>query len=222
MTEDLKKFDAQLKRCNQRLKEASIRATVTRKGHSLYVRATLPPKPNRKQAKPFQQFVPLDAKATSQGLKRGEAEAKKIGAALDLKEFDWADYPLRLEQQAECQTVADWKKALEVSYFEKRKRTPTTEETFYNLYHMYLKRLHQEQLLTKEVLEQAIKATEPDSQLRSAMCFACKVIGKFAGIDVSFIDRELCGRYSSRKPAPRDLPSDDTIVEWFYKIENLD
>jgi len=84
-----------------------------------------------------------------------------------------------------------------------------------------LKRLAQNQVLTKELLEKAIKMTEPDSQPRSAMCFACKTLGEFAGVDVSFIDKKLKGTYSSNKPAPRNLPSDAEIVEWFYKILNL-
>jgi len=220
-TDHFEDFDAKLKLCNQRLTAASIRAKVARKGHSLYLRATLPPKPEAKCSKPHQQHIPLDLKTTPEGLRRAEAEAKKVGAALDLKEFNWANYSLRAATKTEPQTVADWLAAFEVSCFADRKRTPTIEQSFESTYYDYLKRLPQAQLLTAAVLERGIKATEPDSYTRRAICFAYKSFGAFAGIDVSFINKKLRGKYSSRKPAPRALPTDEMIVAMFFQIPNL-
>jgi len=221
-TDHFEDFDAKLKQCNQRLTAASIRAKVARKGRSLYLRGTLPAKPEEKCSKPHQQYITLDLKATPEGLRRAEAEAKKVGAALDLKEFSWANYSLRAATKTEPQTVSDWLAAFEVNYFADRKRTPKNENSFECTYYAYLKRLPQAQLLTPAVLERGIKATEPDSCTRSVMCFACKSFGTFAGIDVSFINKKVRGTYSSRKPAPRTLPTDETIVAVWSQIPNLD
>lgn len=219
MTDPFEKFDLALQQCNQKLKAASVRVKVERKFHSLYLRATLPPKDDSDKTKPFQQHVPLNVKATPAGLKRAEAEAKKIAAAIDLKQFSWAEYPLR-SKKAENQTAADWIAAFEMNYFERRKRTPTSESTFRYKYHYYFKRLPQRQPLTAAVLERAIKATIPDSCSRSTICQAYKALSQFAGIDLSFISKELKGAYSPNKPAPRILPEDEDIQRYFYTIAN--
>ena len=213
-------FDHKLKHVNLRLKAANLRPRVEIKGNSLYLRATLPPKPNSDRTSPHQQHLSLQVKANPAGLKRAEAEAKKVGAALDLKEFDWAGY-LEIKPKLNNQTVGDWIAAFEVDYFEHHERTPTTEDSFRNRYHTFLKRLPQNQVLTGQVLELVIKATRLNSYSRAKICHAFKRFGKFAGIDISFIDKDkLRGTYSSSRPAPRELPSDELIVEVFSKIPN--
>ncbi|MEP0879229.1 site-specific integrase [Funiculus sociatus GB2-M2] len=212
-------IDAALKQLNLRLKGANIRVSIVRKGGSLYARATLPPPPDSDKLLPYQQHLSLQLKANPIGLKRAEAEAKKIGAALDLKEFSWANYG-RGHKQADNRTVADWIAAFEENYFDNTQRNPTTEYSFKVGYSDFFKRLPQDQVLTREILERVIKATTPNSSPRSRMCYAFRRLGIFAELDVSFITKELSGSYSSSKPAPRDLPSDELIVEWFNKIPN--
>ena len=216
---ELSDFQNKLKQVNSRLKGANIRPRIELKGNSLYLRATLPPHPNSDRTSAHQQHLSLKVKATPEGLKRAEAEAKKVGAALDLKEFDWADY-LQVKPKSNNQMVSDWITAFEAHYFEDRERTPTTKESFRNKYYAYLKRLPQNQVLTRELLELVIKTTRINSCQRSWMCNAFKRFGTFAEIDVSFIDKKLRGTYSSARPAPRDLPSDELIVEGFNKILN--
>ncbi|MBD2095885.1 site-specific integrase [Trichocoleus sp. FACHB-591] len=219
---DKTEFAEKLQQLNQKLRQGNIRVSVVRKGNSLYARATLPPKTNAKKPQPHQQDVTLGLKANPQGLRRAEAIAKKIGAALELKEFQWDDYCQPSPQEMVPKTAIEWCIAFETSYFERRKRNATTEDSFHSRYGYYLKQLPQDQELTKELLERAVKATEPDSYIRDQVCTAYKALGKFAGIDINFIDKALRGTYSSSKPAPRDLPSDTEIVEWFEKIPNLD
>ena len=210
-------FDEALKELNSKLKAANIRASIERKGGSLYVRATLPPPPGSSKILSYQQHLSLDIKATLSGLKRAEAEAKKIGAALDLKEFRWSDYR-RDQPKVDRRTVADWVLAYKNDHFDKVELTPTTEESFHNSHLTHLKRLPQDQVLTRDLLEQGVKATIPNSYKRAKTCTAFQRFGKFSGLDVTFIDKDLKGSYSSFKPAPRDLPEDDLIVECFYKI----
>ena len=179
----------------------------------------MPPKPNSDRTSPYQQHLSLKVKANPEGLKRAEAQAKKVGAALDLKDFDWADY-LEIKPKLNNQTVGDWIAAFEADYFEHQERTPTTESSFKLGYYHYLKRLPQNKVLTGQVLERVIKATKLNSCSRSKICKAFKRFGKFAGIDIGFIDKKLRGTYSTNRPAPRELPSDELIVEAFSKIPN--
>jgi len=212
-------FDHKLKQVNLRLEAANTRPRIERKGDSLYLRATLPPKPNSDRTSPYQQHLSLKVKANPEGLKRAEAKAKKVGAALDLKEFDWVDY-LEIKPKINNQTAGDWIAAFKADYFEHHERTPTTEGTFRNGYHAFLKRLPQNQVLTGQVLELVIKASKLNSYSRAKICKAFKRFGAFAGIDVSFIDKKLRGTYSPNRPAPRELPPDELIVEAFRKIPN--
>jgi len=216
---DFSDFYQKLKLINLRLKEANLPVSIARKGASLYARATLPPPPASDKAAPYQQHLKLGMKANLQALKRAEATTTKIGAALLLKEFRWSDYG-RGDKQPAKQTAAAWCKAFEVHYFESTERNPTTEGSFKNDYLAYLKRLPQDQALTRERLEGVIKATKPNSCQRAKSCSTFKRFGLFAGIDVTFIDKALRGTYSPFKTAPRDLPSAQVIVEWWSKIPN--
>jgi integrase len=216
---DFSDFDQKLKQVNLRLKGANIGVTLERKGGSLYARATLPPAPDSPKTSPHQQHLRLALRANLAALKQAEAMAKKIGAALDLKEFTWADYA-RAKNKPANQTVADWCMSFEVDYFEEKERNATTEHSFKAGYGTYLKRLPQNQALTKASLERTIKTTKPNSYSRSRICSAFKRFGKFAGIDISFINKDLAGDYSPFKPAPRVLPSDELLVECLHKISN--
>ena len=216
---DFSDFDGKLKLTNLKLKGAQLPVSLTRKGSSLYARATLPPPPDSHKSLPHQQHLKLGMKANLLALKQAEAIAKKIGAAVLLKEFRWSDYG-RGNKKPDKQTAAAWCKAFEVHYFEETQRNPTTEESFKTLYLDYLKRLPQAQALTRESLERVIKATQPNSCQRAKICIAFKRFGLFAGIDISFINEKLKGTYSAFKTAPRDLPSAQVIVDWWSKIPN--
>lgn len=212
-------LQAQLKQANQRLKAANTGLSLCIKGLSLYGRGTLPPKPGSLKTIPYQQEIALKIRANPAGLKRAEAEAKKIGAALALKEFDWTPYLSQVTAPSEKRTIAEWIVALEADYFDRRERNPKSETTWKTHYFDYLRRLPQQQSLTVEILERAIRSTKPDSCPRKEMCSACHNLGQFAGLDVAFI-KPLRGKYSSRRPAPRNLPSDEEIVAALEQISD--
>ena len=212
-------LQAQLIQANQRLKAANTGLSLCIKGLSLYGRGTLPPKPGSLKTIPYQQKIALKIRANPAGLKRAEAEAKKIGAALALKEFDWTLYVSHVTTPSEKRTIAEWIVALEADYFDRRQRTLASESTWETHYFEYLRRLPQQQPLTVEILKQAIRSTQPDSYTRRAMCLSCRSLGQFAELDVAFI-KPLRGKYSSRRPARRHLPSDEEIVAALERISN--
>ena len=217
MTEPL--IDKKLKGVNQRLKQANTGVTLIQKGNSLYARGTFPPKPGSAKTEPHQQEIALKVRAHPAGLREAEARAKQIGTKIVLKEFDWASYSTRPLSTAEIKTVADWLRELKTDYFQRRLRTPKSESTWRISYHTYLKRLPQEDRLTTELLNQAIRNTIPDSCTRFSMCFACQTLGQFAGLEVGFV-KALRGTYSSSRPKKRDLPTDEEIVEAILQLKN--
>lgn len=218
MTSKNSVFKQQLTAVNQRLKVAKLGVTIRQRGNRLYVRATLPPKPGTQQTKK-QQDLPTSFKAQPAGLKPAENLAKQIAGELAGGTFDWTKYGFTPQKTGAQKTVAEWISAHEKNYFERRKRTPTTEASWRNHYGTYFNRLSQEASLTEEELRQAILMTEADSCTRSKICIAYKSLGNFAGLSTEFT-RELKGTYSALRPAPRNLPSDEKIVQAINEIPN--
>ena len=213
-------FDKKLKEVNKRLKQANTGVTLLQKGNTLYARGTFPSKPGSVKTEPHQQEIALKVRAHSAGLKEAEAKAKQIGTQVVLKEFDWTNHSARPLSTPETKTVADWLREFETDYFQRRLRTPKSESTWRMNYREYLRRLPQKDLLTTELLNRAIRNTTPDSCTRATMCFTCKALGRFAGLEVEFI-KDLRGTYSSSRPKKRDLPTDEEIVEAILQLKNL-
>ncbi|MBD2055310.1 site-specific integrase [Oculatella sp. FACHB-28] len=204
---------------NQRLKAANTGVRISQRGDRLYARATLPPKPGSTKDKAHQQDIALRVLANPQGLQRAEAEAKKIGATLALKEFDWSLYLPKVSPEVETRTVAQWIAAFETEYFHRRQRSPKTESTWRVGYHTYLHRLPQAVPLTLEVLLETIYKTKPDSCPRAGMCDAFDKLGSFADLNTKSI-KLLRGKFSSKNSVPRNLPSDQEILQWSNAISH--
>lgn len=81
-----------LQAAQARLRDGKIGVSLVNRGHRLYLRATLPPKPGSGREDWHQQYISLGIYANSQGIQVAEAEAKKIGGLIALKEFDWQPY----------------------------------------------------------------------------------------------------------------------------------
>lgn len=229
---DYEVFDQELKAENARLKGASL-PTIRRKGNMLYARATCPPKPGAKDSRSCQQDVRLGLPAELASLKAARQKVKRIAGELASGSFDWCNYlpatkVAKLKAEAEkvsnpraSWVLADWVTEFTKLYFERRPRTETTEETFQNHFLTYFSRLPQNVSLTLEILKEVVLMTAPDSYSRWRACIVFKQLAELMGFNPQSI-HELRGNYCPTKPAPRDLPSDELIEEWFDKIPNPD
>jgi len=205
-----------LNQANGRLKASRVGVKIEQVGNRLYLRATLPPKPNSNKAGPYQQRISLGVHANPNGVKLAEAEARKVGALLDCKEFSWNPY---LSSQPEKgKTVADWIVQFEADYFTRRSRNPKSETTWKGDYLKVLRQLPQEAELTPRLLEEAVKATPADTKTRLRFCMVLGAFAKLAEID--FDPRPLKGSYSPKRVTPRDLPTDEAIAYWFNQLSN--
>jgi hypothetical protein len=145
-----KDIDPKLAQANGRLKSAKVGIAIERKGDRLYLRGILPPKPNSKVENDYQQRLALSIHANPHGLKLAEAEARKVGALLDCKEFTWSPY---LKEEINAVTCGEWVQKFEKDYFAKRDRNPKTETTWSKSYLEVLKRLPVDEILSVEVLK---------------------------------------------------------------------
>ncbi|MBD2019411.1 site-specific integrase [Leptolyngbya sp. FACHB-36] len=206
---------AKLDQLNTELKAAKIRVAINLRNDRLYLRATLPPKPDSNKTEWHQQEIAIGVYANPAGLKRAKIAALEVSSEIAMGQFSWDKY---LSKASKRQTVADWAAEFEARYFQERSRTPKTETTWQKDYAISLRKLPAEKPLTAEVLLEAIAQTEPDTRTRKRVCMVFGQLAKLAGIELK-LDR-LRGSYSPRAVQPRDLPSDQLIVEWRDQIED--
>ncbi len=208
-------IEARIAGANGRLKSSKVGVRIEQIGDRLYLRATLPPKPGSPKTEPYQQRIALGIRASAVGVKEAEAEARKVGALLDCKEFDWKGY---LGEATISLTAGEWIAKFEADYFTRRERSPKSETTWRKNYWEVLKRLPCGEKLTTETLLQAITSTAPDTRTRQNYCMVLGALAKFAGIEIDL--KKYAGDYSPKKVSPRDLPTDQQIVNAYYQIAN--
>ncbi|KAM3092711.1 site-specific integrase [Phormidesmis sp. 146-12] len=202
-------IDPKINQANGRLKSANIRVRIERVGSKLYLRASLPPRPDSNRVKPHQQRIPLGINATPSGLKRAEEEARLVATLVDRQQFDWLLYVKKPHTEAE--TIADWIQRFEQDYFQRRARTPKSETTWETEYLQVFRQLPSDRSLTSDLLKSHILSKASDTRARKRAEMVCTALGKFAGLEADF--KSLRGNYSSSSVEPRDLPSDAAIVQ---------
>ncbi|MBW4694196.1 MAG: site-specific integrase [Lyngbya sp. HA4199-MV5] len=200
---------------NLRLKTGKVKLSVVITGETLAIQGTLPDRYDL-SAKPHQQKVALGLPNTVEGLKQAEAEARVVRRLLNKGQFDWSLYQTSRNGQITQKKPAQWIADFEEKYFTERARTSESQTTWDSDYKPVFKKLEDKVRLTVGLLESIIKATKPDTKTRLRTCMALQALANMAGLKVSF--KKLQGKYSPRKAAPRNLPSDTQVVEGFYKI----
>jgi integrase len=112
VNEKIKKL---LHEANTHLKQGRIKVAIECRDEfgSLYLRATLPPKPGSGKNSPYQQRIALRSdqgigvKITPVGIKYAEQQAKRLSADLVMGQFDWADWLHGKEADEEIQHSAN-------------------------------------------------------------------------------------------------------------------
>lgn len=196
---------------NGRLKAAKVGVSLRQKGDRLYLRATLPPKPKSTRTQPHQQDLTLKIYANPAGLERAEAEARKLGALLACKEFDWSLY--QQPEATESKTCGDWVMQFKQYCLDTtlQRDSPEAAELLWRkrYYNPALKWLPQTVGLSVSVVVAVAQRSKANSRSRQVACQVLQQFAKFAGLDVNL--KPYIGSYSPSKSL-RDVPSDATII----------
>lgn len=221
-----KSIDQYIEEANARLKGGESALKISRVGQRLYIRGTLPPKPDSSKSKPHQQTItPQDNRANVACLKLIEAECKVIDKLLLKEQFDWIAYQKRDKPPEQ---VGDWIERFKTNYFarslpdeddpefqQKLNKVQTTWDTHY---WFALKRLGNEAKITPEILYAEIKKTRETSRSRQKLIQVYKVFAAFCGLELNTLDLKCT--YSVRVLNKRMLPSDETIIEFRKQFSN--
>jgi len=200
-----------LNQANGRLRAAKVGVSIVQKCDRLYLQATLPPRPNSGKANPYQQQVALGIYANPAGISFAEKEARKVGALLASRAFDWSLYVRKEEPDTE--TIASW-----IQEFEESKRQTISVTTWKTDYARPFGVLPAGEPIALNTLLSAIAKTKPNTRQRRRFCLAFRQLAQFAGLEIDIDD--LIGNYSPTSVQPRNLPRDDEIADCFDKIEN--
>lgn len=182
----------------------------------LWLRATLPPKPNSRKQKPSQERVSLGAKATAAGLQYAEQKAKQMAIEIDSGKFSWANWVEVKAPPTEAKTIKQWIEEYHEYRLSVSKVAPSTWKTDYVL---ISKKLPSDKKLSTEILIETIKLTPPDTRVRKRLTEYCGRLAEFAKLPTEEI-RKLAGNYSAKSVNPRALPSDTEIAKFIDSIKN--
>ncbi len=206
--------DKLVKAANARLKAGKTGIAIEVKGDRLTLRATLPPKPNSAKTKPYQQRIYLSWYANPAGIKHAEAEARQVSSDLALDRFDWTRF-----QDVEAQTEVMPRVDNLIGQFKADKLSQgISDRTWKDDYTEVFDKLPQDAELNPNIILDLVRNTEPNTRTRRRYCLALSALAKFAKLDIDL--SQYIGNYSPSKVQPRDIPSDESIQQWYSQIPN--
>jgi integrase len=189
------------------------RVQIRQKGDRLYLRATLPPKPDDGD-KPKQYELSTGYGAHSEGLRFAKAKALEVEGQLLRDGFDWT--PWLKGKQKPSETVGEWLKRFEENYWESREQSLAKLSTWKTSYLYPFSVLNPDDSLTPELLKAEILKLSPGTRSRQIFCSAYQSLAKFAGLSTNF--RELAKGYKTK--IKRDIPTDEEIELLWESIKN--
>lgn len=200
---------------NARLKASNCGISIFCRGDKLSLRGTLPAKPG-KGSKQSQQTISLNLYLNPAGIKMAEIKAQQLSGELALDKFNWNRW-LYGDRSLSVETVEYWTDLFEQDYFKRRAKTPQTETTWETEYQAMFSKLPKQSRMSAGLLLSFVQEYQPDSRQRIRACMVAGALAKFAKIEIDL--KPYRGKYDSAI-APKDIPSDRAIAEWYYSIPN--
>lgn len=207
------KFNEELVKVNQRLKSSKTKVSLKATGGIIQLISTLPLKPGdtHKQGKLTKQYtISLGIPANFDGLKTAEEEAHELGKLIARQTFIWTDKYLGKQAQTKNNiTFSEFYDDLEKRYFQTRKKTIKSQNTFSGLKKRYKLFFLSDDVISKSNLVDKIQKSNTPSQRK--MCIECaNFIVKELGIDIDlhFLKIKI-------EKQERNIPTDNDVVHIF-------
>lgn len=191
-----------------------IKVSILRQGNALYVQTQWQ---DPGDSRPKQRKLSLGLSASRKNdLREADRQVKAVWAAIkkgdDPRKAITSKRPKRQASKSLC--VREAVEDFEQTYFQVRKRTPSTERSFKRL-RTELNRLPPLAELTLELLvDTAQRHTKPDTRSRLECVMVLKRLAKHCDLGQTGALDELRGNYASIGPQGRDIPGDEKLLEF--------
>ena len=226
-------LETQLEEVNDRLKAAKrrVRLVVPSKRHrTLHLRATLPAQRDEVQGAPRRRYIKLPVAYTAQGIEKAEVLAIDLNADIvdwrNGKAFDWDNWidPKKRRRTDEVESFNACIDKLKTQFFEERRDHPrpqTSRRYWQTDFSSYFKKLDLQAPYSIGHMRDTIMSLPLKSSSRKKMSKACKALAKLMSEPFEVIQElaELGRGYGKRQLKPRDIPSDQEILQGIEQIE---
>lgn len=208
------KFEEQLIEVKARLKASNCKVGLKLKGNTIQLQATLPPKPNSDRLESYQQVISLNIPVNLDGLKTAEEEAHELGRLIARKQFEWSEKYLA-KKKDDIKTLDYYYSLYIENFFKYRKFTIRSESTFKHYKYLANRYLNVPVDTNVSNIQKIIETVESDTTCNHLI----KVIRDFHKVfEIEIPDlNKLIRKEENRKI--RNIPSDEKIIENFYRYE---
>jgi integrase len=206
------------------LERVKVKVKLT-SAKSIGLQGTFPCKPGDigKNGSPNKQYtISLGFTANDVGLKAAVAKARELDLLLITKQFQWTAELLGKQAQKifpelkPVKLISELIKEYEQAFWKTHERNRQSNRTWESHYLRHLKKLPQDEPLTIEAIEIALKKTQPNSSSRFYLSWQLKKFSDFCGIDAV----KNITAYATPNPNPtiRNIPTDEEIIAGFDLI----
>lgn len=206
--------DAAIAALNERLKAADISVRVQRNGRKLVIRATLPKKPGdglgRKRYP-----LSLGISANRDGLQFVGEKCLELARQLRNGIFDWRqwerDRAIPINEKPLSYLIPEFK-----AHSQRTHRC--ADATWKNTWHYTFAQMPQNEPLSESLILAVILRTDCDTRSRELTVSRLQYLADYAGLEINLTSYK--GQYGSHSLEPREIPTDQQIVEWRDLIPN--
>ncbi|MDH6057615.1 integrase [Umezakia ovalisporum] len=214
------KLETELKAINTRLKSARVNVSIRKSGKSLQLRSTLPIKPgdfDKNGIGTKQYDISLGIPFNFHGLQTAEEEAYELGKLIARKQFQWNEkYLGKTHNKVRKKTIGDLIADFEVNYFQTRKRTLKSENTFSSYFYIAQKHLPKDKLAIDINFITAVKLCNSSDSVKNELIKVIRVLCKCSGLEVPELSNLKIKPTAQRH---RDIPRDVDIEQEYLKFE---
>jgi integrase len=206
-----KSIEQYITEANARLKAGKTGMVIELRFNKLCLRGQLPPRPGSVKVEAYSQRVPLKYLGNPAGIAQAEADAFLVAGQLIKEKFSWHDWIEVYSPQTA--TIGEILEKLKVGYIAKNSAT-----SWQNYWDAGYKWLPQDERLNMKSLIPALTRSPKETRSRQVAFNAIAILAKFADLEVNL--EPYRSTYARASLNPRDIPSDEAIAEWYYKIKN--
>jgi integrase len=152
------------------------------------------------------------------GLNTAEEEANELGKLIARKQFQWTDkYLGKTRIKANLRTIGELIADFEKNYFQTRKRTLKSENTFSSYFYIAQKHLPKDKLAIDANFIEAVQNCTSSDSVKNELIKVIRVLCKCSGLEVPELNNLKIKSTTKRK---RDIPTDAEVEKEYWKYEN--